>query len=246
LKKLRTAIGILVAAAAGLALLVGVVVGLGVWLFKGSFELHPVGATATFKESADCLVRYGNNFKGWRLDRDNVDFCFPTQTVAKEQALISCFNKYEQDHPDHAGWPERNMRGCTWDGLTAVPAPHVVSLVFGKVVAVPAVPRSGKRFVLKVGVTRRDSAAKAGQVKAVFDSNPAVDLAVTIDGRDALTGPVTPESVVPASYGFWPDDKIHVILTLPKAAAGKRMVIKMTIAADSPRAAKIVAFTVAP
>jgi hypothetical protein len=44
-------------------------------------------------------------------------------------------------------------------------------------------------------------------------------------------------------YGF--DDRIHVSLTLPATAEGKRLAIKMTIATDTLTAAKIVTFTVA-
>jgi hypothetical protein len=79
---------------------------------------RPVGATATFKESADCLVPYGNTYKGWQLDAGSVDECFPTQTAAKKEALAACFNKYERKHPNHKGWPADNMRGCAWAGLT--------------------------------------------------------------------------------------------------------------------------------
>jgi hypothetical protein len=137
-----------IATAIAVASLVGA---LAVWLWERQPWLDPptVGATATFGESADCLFRYGNAFagrdQGVRLDNDKVASCFPKQTAAKKKALIACFNTYERNHPNHPGWPEENMRRCTWDGLTAVPAPFG----FGKAVAVPAVPRAGRRFVLK-------------------------------------------------------------------------------------------------
>jgi hypothetical protein len=216
-------------------LLVVVVVGFWGWLYKSS-ELRPVGATATFGESADCLVRYGSNFIGSELDSDRVDFCFPTQTAEKKAALIACFNAYERNHPDGKGWPEDNMRGCSWDGLTAVPAPHVVSLTFGKVVAVPAEPRAGKHFLLTVGVTRNDSAAKTGQ--SPIEKEPTTVAHVTINGGDEDTDP---EADV--QWGFL-DGKFFVRFTVPKAAEGKRLTIKMTIAADSPTATKVVTFTV--
>jgi hypothetical protein len=200
-----------------------------------SFELRPVGATATLAESADCLVRYEHNFKGWSLDKDNVDFCFPTQTGAKKKALIGCFNKYERNHPDHKGWPENNMQGCMWDGLTATTAPRVVRLVFGKAVAEPAVPHAGKDFVLTVGVTRSDSGAKIARPE--IETEPKLDVAVTIDG---------PSNNGLSYMTYFEDGRIHVLFTTPKAAKGRRLTIKMTIAADSPTATKIVTFPVAP
>jgi len=228
---------IIAAVVVGIAILVGAVVGCAVFVWRSSFELHPVGATATFSESADCLVRYSNNYKGWKLDETGVDFCFATQTPAKTRVLIACFNKYEEDHPGHQGWPEDNMRGCRWDGLTAVPAPHVVSLVFGNVVAVPAGPRAGERFVLTVGVTRSDSNAKPGDT--TIETEPTLDVGVTLDGEAVVTTPLTD-----FEYGFFPDGKIHVTLTVPKAAEGKRLTIKMTIEADTAAATMIESFTV--
>jgi hypothetical protein len=84
-------------------------------------SIPPVGATATFGESEDCLLRYGNEFERVRLDHAKVASCFPTQTAAKKKALIACFNTYERNHPGHPEWPADNMKRCTWDGLIEEP-----------------------------------------------------------------------------------------------------------------------------
>jgi hypothetical protein len=203
-----------------------------------------VYATATFEESADCL-HYWHGSEGWGLGDFNVAHCFPTQTAAKKEALIVCFNKYERNHPDHNGWPEDNMRGCTWDGLTAVPAHNVASLAFGNVVAVPATPRAGKLFVLRVGVTRSDSAAKVVHT-ALIDSWPVVNVAVKIDGEKVAIKSVGAPDVTGSEYWFF-DSKIRMKFTVPKTGEGKRLAIKMTAAqSDTPTATKVVTFTVGP
>jgi hypothetical protein len=214
-----------------------------------------VPAKATFEESADC-VRYWHDQTGWRLNNHNVAECFPTQTAAKKKALIACFNTYEQDHPDHDGWPENNMRGCEWDGLVAVPVQNVASLAFGKVVTVPAAPRAGKRFALRVAVTRSDSAAKVVRT-ALIDTWPIVDVAVTINGENlALKSVGAPcescpvgcscSSVTTPEYWFF-DSKIRLKFTVPMTAEGKRLTIKMTAAeGDTPTATKVVTYTVSP
>jgi hypothetical protein len=206
-----------------------------------SSELRPVGATATFGESADCLVRYGKNLAGlgeWRLNNDNVADCFPMQTAAKKRALIACFNTYERNHTDHKGWPEDNMEGCTWAGLTTAPAPHVVSVTFGKVVAVPDPPRAGKRFDLTVAVKRTDSAEKVANT-GFDDTTPFLGFAITMDGEDIDN--LVDEVIDPPFSG-----RLHVRFTVPRMAEGKRLAITLTIAADSPTATKVVTFTVSP
>jgi hypothetical protein len=203
-----------------------------------------VYATATFEESADCL-QYWRSSEGWRLGTFNVAHCFPTQTAAKEQALIVCFNTYERKYPDHKGWPEDNMRGCTWDGLTAVPAHNVASLAFGNVEALPAAPRAGKLFVLTVGVRRSDSAAKIVHT-ALIDSWPVLDVAVTIDGKNVAIKSVGAPDDTGSEYWF-SESKIRVRFTVPETAKGKRLVIKMTAAqGDTPTATKVVSFAVGP
>jgi hypothetical protein len=210
-----------------------------------------VYATATFDESAGCL-HYWRSSEGWRLNNDNVADCFPTQTTAKKAALIACFNTYERDHSDHDGWPEKNMRGCTWDGLTAVPARNVASLAFGKVVAVPAAPRAGKRLVLSVLLTRSDSAAKKVQRLLEDDDNPALGAAVTVDGKhvpiesvDGCSSCRLPGN--PRAEYWFSEPRMRMRFTVPKTAEGKRLKIKMTAAqGDTPTATKVVTFTVRP
>jgi hypothetical protein len=222
------------ATAIAVASLVGA---LAVWLWERQPWLDPptVGATAAFAESADCLFRYGNAFagrdQGVRLDNDKVASCFPRQTAATKKALIACFNTYERNHPNHPGWPEENMRRCTWDGLTEVPAPFS----FGKAVAVPAIPRAGRRFVLEVGVTGSDSAADEADTAI---KTGTLDVFVLIDGAHGVYTPLS------FTEGLHADGKIHVSFTVPKTADGMRLTIKLTIAPDTPTGTKIVHFTV--
>jgi hypothetical protein len=112
-----------------------------------------------------------------QLDPEKVAFCFPPQTAATRKALIACFNRYERNHPAHAGWPENNMRACRWDGLTAVPTPFA----FGGAVAEPTPPRAGERCVVKVGVTGTDS--RAEDVNAAIETG-ALAVLVTVGGVD--------------------------------------------------------------
>ncbi len=44
----------------------------------------PVGATATFGESEDCLLRYGNEFERVSLDDAKVASCFPKQRAVSD------------------------------------------------------------------------------------------------------------------------------------------------------------------
>jgi hypothetical protein len=157
MKKLLLGLGIAVTLifVLWLPLALGLMAGFPFALWRDD-EVEPVGASATFEESADCLFQYrhysAGRDLGVRLDSEKVAVCFPPQTTAGKQALIVCFNRYERNHPNHEGWPEENMEACKWDGLTAVPTPY--GLAFSDdVVAVPAVPRAGKPFVVKVGVT---------------------------------------------------------------------------------------------
>jgi hypothetical protein len=213
--------------------------------------VESVGARATFEESVDCL-RYWRDLEGRRLNNYTVAECFPTQAAAKKKALIACFNKYERNHADHEGWPEDNMRGCTWDGLTAVPVQNVASLAFGKVVAVPAAPRAGKRLVLRVGLTRSDSAEKVNQREVDEDDNPALDVAVTIDGENVAIETVEECSSCRLSGDreseYWfQEGEIWVKLSVPETAEGKRLAINMTAALyDTPTVTKVVTFTVGP
>jgi hypothetical protein len=236
----------------------------------------PVGARATLEESVDCLAGYelwiGSTSQPKRLDDDKVADCFPTQTAAQKQALITCFNAHEQDHPDHEGWPEENMRGCTWDGMTTVPVRNVASLTFDKVVAVPAEPREGRRFVLTAPVTRSDSNAKVEQRGEIDVENPVLDVAVTVNGENVALESVEGCSQClppgdPKSLYSFSDGRIRVELMVPEASEGKRMAIKMRAGLDqggsrtfgptresgplalpdeTPTATKVVTYTVAP
>lgn len=198
----------------------------------------PVGTRATFEESAECLAGYelwiANTSQPKRLDNDKVADCFPTQRAAKKKALIACFNNYERNHPDHEGWPERNMRGCTWDGLTTVPVRNVASLAFDKVVAVPAAPHAGKRFVINAPLTRSDSNAKIEQRGELDISNPVLDVTVTVNGENVALESVAgcSECLPPgdAESVYWfSDNEIRVEFTVPEATEGKRMAIEMKV-----------------
>lgn len=221
---------------------------------------QPVGARATFEESADCLDGYelwiAPTSQPRGLDNGKVAACFPTQTAAKRKALIACFNKYERSHPDHEGWPEDNMRGCTWDGVVAVPVQNVASLAFGNAVAVPAAPRAGEPFALQVRVTRSDSAAKRVHT-ALIDSWPVVDVKVTVDGENvALESVGVPcpscaigcecSRVTTPEYWF-SDSELQMKFVVPETAEGKRLAIRMTAEqADTPTATKVATYAVGP
>ena len=214
--------------------------------------VESVGARATFEESADCL-RYWRDVEGRSLNDTTVSDCFPTQTATKKKALIACFNDYERDHPDHDGWPEDNMRGCTWDGLTAVPVQNVASLDFGKLVAPALAPRAGRPFTFRIGLTRRDSAEKIKQREVDEDDNPTLDVAVTIDGEivriETVEGcspcRLSGEPGEPASEYWFEEGEIWVKFPVPATAAGKRLAIRMSAALyDTPTIKKVVRFTV--
>lgn len=192
-------------------------------------KFEPVGARATFEESADCLFQHrhysAGRDLGVRLDSKEVAFCFPPQTPATRKALIACFNKYEQEHDGHVGWPEDNMQGCAWAGVTDA-APD--GFAFGEATAVPAMPRVGKRFRLTVGVMDSD-----------FDANAAVQ-------DDAVAVSVTIGDGTPLSYdwGADADGKIYVEFTVPETTEGMPLTIILTPAAHSATGEKIVTFTV--
>jgi hypothetical protein len=213
--------------------------------------VESVGARATFEESADCL-RYWRDVEGRRLNDTTVADCFPTQTATKKKALVACFNNYERNHPDHGRWPEDNMRGCTWDGLTSVPVKNVASLDFGKVVAAPPAPRAGRSFTLRIGLTRGDSAEKIKQRIVDEDDNPALEVAVTIDGEIVPIETVEGCSPCrlsgePASEYWFEEGEIWVKFPVPATAAGKPLAITMTAALhDTPTIRKVVHFTVKP
>jgi hypothetical protein len=213
--------------------------------------VESVGARATFEESADCL-RYWRDVEGRRLNDTTVADCFPTQTATKKKALVACFNNYERNHPDHGRWPEDNMRGCTWDGLTSVPVKNVASLDFGKVVAAPPAPRAGRSFTLRIGLTRGDSAEKIKQRIVDEDDNPALEVAVTIDGEIVPIETVEGCSPCrlsgePASEYWFEESEIWVKFPVPATAAGKPLAIRMTGALyDAPTIKKVVRLTVNP
>lgn len=227
---LGLAIAIALIWALWLPLALGLMAGFPFALWQDEREVKPVGTHAKFEESADCLFQYryesAEHDLGAQLDSDKVAFCFPPQTAAKEKALIACFNSYERNGPEHE-WPEENMRVCTWDGLPAIPTPFG----FGEVVAVPAVPRAGKRFVLKVGV-------RGGGDSAVEEVNAAI-------GSEALEVVVWHEyTPLDFALGFPADGMIHVNFTVPRTAGGQRLKVTLTIARDAPGGTKFVAFRV--
>jgi hypothetical protein len=217
-----------------LPLALGLMAGFPFALWTDDDEVEPVGARATFEESADCLFQYrhysADRDLGARLDTKKVAVCFPPQSPVRQKALIACFNRYERNHPGHAGWPEDNMLGCRWDGLIAVPTPFA----FGKVVAEPPVPRAGRRCIVKVVVTGSDSAAE--EVNSAIRTG-ALAVAVTVGGLDGGT-PLDFELKLGS------DNKIHVSFMVPATAEGKLLTIKLTIAPDTPRGTKIAEFIV--
>ena len=208
--------------------------------------VEEVGVRATFAESAGCL-RYWRDVYGRRLNDDNMADCFPTQRAAKKKALVACFNGYERDHPGHDGWPEANMRACTWDGLVSVPVRNVATLRFDQVVARPAAPRAGRPLSISAGLIRRDSAAKA---KDSFPENPALDVSVTVDGEAVDVGSVEGCSECrlsgdPESEHWFEEGRIQVRFPVAESAAGKRLTVRMRAQMpDTPPATKVVAFTV--
>jgi hypothetical protein len=199
----------------------------------------PVGARATFQESAECLDGYdqwiADTSEPRRLDSEKATECFPTQTPAKRNALIACFNDYERNHPDHDGWPEDNMRGCVWDGLSAVPIRNVASLTLEEAIAVPSLPRAGERFVLTVPVTRTDSNAKPYQRGETDIANPRLEVGVTVDGQNVALESVEGcseclPSADPESVYWFSDDTVRIEFIVPEATEGERLAIQ--IAAD--------------
>jgi len=196
-------------------------------------KLKPVGPRATFGESVDCLIQYEaeRNPEGFdSLDSKMVTFCFPPQTAAKRKALIACFNRFERIVDSHE-WPKDNLRACRWDGPPAVSTPFAI----GNVEAVPAVPRVGKRFVLKVGMTSSDPAFPR-QPADIFE---AVKVNVWIDDDKQVFEYLNDwDWEVPA------DGKLHVSFMVPKTAAGTRLAIKVFLKPNAPGSTKLVAYTV--
>jgi hypothetical protein len=225
------AIGIIFALSTPLAL--GLMAGFPFALWTDNKKVEPVGARATFGESVDCLIQYEaeRNPGGFdSLDSKMVAFCFPPQTAAKRKALIVCFNRYERIVDSHE-WPKDNMRACRWDGLPAVSTP----LAFGKVEAVPAVPRAGRRFVLKVGMTTSDPAYR--QPADIFRA-VSVNVWINADTQLAYEYLNNWEWEVPA------DGKLHVSFMVPKTAEGMLLAIKFFLKPDAPGSTKLVAYTV--
>ena len=219
-----------------LPLALGLMAGFPFALWSEEPEVEPVGARATFAESADCLFQHryysAERDLGVRLDSEDVALCFPPQTAATKEALIACFNRYERNHPDHSSWPEDNMHACRWDGVAAVPAPFA----FGDVVAVPAVPRAGKRIVLEVGVTGVTGSDSAEEDVDTAIETGTLDVVVTIGGVNGTPLDIALDHA---------DGKIQVTSTVPRTAEGKRLTIKLMIgAAETPSGTKIAAFTV--
>jgi hypothetical protein len=231
-------------------LALGLMAGFPFALWMDEPKLEPVGARATFEESVDCLIQYPaerlplEGFYG--LDSKMVAFCFPPQTAAKKKALIACFNRYERIVRS-SDWPKENMRACRWDGLPAVSTPFA----FGKVEAVPAVPRAGKRFVLKVGMTSGGSAFRlrttapppplvgGAHPEQPWDIFEAVSVEVWIDDDKQVYEPLNDwDWEVPA------DGKLHVSFMVPKRAAGTRLTIQVFLKPDAPGSTKLVAYTV--
>ena len=242
--------GVALAISAGLPLLFFVTLG---FLLTGWPLWHeepgavaPVGDTSTFEESAECLfLWYSYDRPEWdqselldrregRLVNHAVAACFPTQRAATQLALIACFNEYQRQHQnrptDDVDWPEHNLEGCTWDGLATDPVPY--DLAFGDVVAVPAVPRAGKRFMLTIGVTGRDSVV--ADVNDVIRTD-ALDVSVTIGDND---------SPLSFEHGADRDGDIYVELMVPRSAEGMRLTVTLTLAAHTPTGEKVVTFTV--
>ena len=214
------------------------VAGFTAWLYWTSVRLHTVGDSATFEESAECLYLYSNDLAGrpysLRLDGSRVEACFPPQTAAKTKALITCFNTYEREHRGHFDHPGGNLRACAWEGVTA--SRGIATVIFGKVVAVPAVPRAGRRVVLELETRAADAEIIH---EAVASDTLEVDL--RIDG-DESTDPTFPRQ----AYGLDADGKFRVNTVVPAKAAGKRVTLTMTTAPDTPSAVTTVAtFTIA-
>jgi hypothetical protein len=193
-------------------------------------EVEPVGARATFRESVDCLTQYRHYSsepdRGPRLDSKAIAVCFPPQRAAQQKALIACFNGYVRSHPEGLGWPEDNLRVCTWDGLNDTPAPFA----FGEAVAVPAVPRAGEGFVLAVDVAGSDPAGE--DVNAAIGSGN-----LEIDAKLDDNGSTTP---LDTEYRLEADGKITVKLSVPESAEGQRLIITLTIEPDRRDGVKIV------
>ena len=125
------------------------------------------------------------------------------------------------------------MAVCRWDGLAAAATPY--GLTFGDATAVPAVPRAGRRFVVKVGVLGGDAAGE--EVNAAIRSG-ALAAVGTIGGVDGAP--------LDLDLGYEADGRIHVGVTVPQTAAGKRLTIKLTNGPETHTGTKTVSFTVGP
>jgi hypothetical protein len=218
---MKTFLTVVAAVVTGMAIVGGALAGCSWWLYSGSVELETVGDAATFDESAECVLRYGNARAGRpftvRLNDDRVDACFPPQRAATQRALIACFNDYERAHRGHTYWPEDNMRGCTWDGLIL---PELEGVTFGPIVAVPAPPRAGRRVLVKVGVSPDDDATEIVHA-AVGSGDLEVELSVD---EDFTKTPLSME------WGLEEDGTIHVDSTVPGSASGKRLTLTLKTA----------------
>jgi hypothetical protein len=87
-------------------------------------------------------------------------------------------------------------------------------------------------------VKRTDSAQKVANT-GFDDTVPQLGFAITMDGVDIDNA--VDEVLDPPFSG-----RLHVRFTVPKTAAGKRMAVTLTIAADSPIATKVMTFSVTP
>jgi hypothetical protein len=101
-----TAVAIACIVALWLPLALGLMAGFPFSLWTDD-EVKPVGAHATFQESADCPLKYryyrAKRDLGARLDGRTVAFCFPPQTAARKNDLIACFNENQRTHRENAG-----------------------------------------------------------------------------------------------------------------------------------------------
>ena len=100
----------------------------------------------------------------------------------------------------------------------------VVKPVFGKVVAQPAIPAAGKRFLYELQVKRSDNGAPLMTGRVTF--------APTVAGR-----PITHTASFKAG-------RASVSFVVPKKTKGKLLKIKMTVVSGSQSAAKTVSYKV--
>lgn len=215
---------LLVLAAIGASIALALV-GCGLWIVWEFEKLPTVGDSATFEESAECLDLYNNPQArpySVKLDRGRVDACFPPQTEARTEALITCFNTYERRHRGHFDHPGANLRACSWDGMT--PSRGIATVILGDAVAVPMPPRAGRRVVLELETRAADA-----EIIHEAVASDTLEVDVRIDG-DEPTDPTFPRQ----AYGLDADGKFRVSTVVPANAAGKRVTLTVTTSPDTP------------